>query len=86
MNVTEVLATIPLFNGLPREQYDDLAGIIEDKTFNRGQIIFSEGDPGTGFYVVVDGRVRLVVNFSQVIVGVDYGVDALLAIRTGLPG
>jgi CRP-like cAMP-binding protein len=59
MNIPEVLATIPIFNGLPQEQYNDLAVIIADKTFERGQIIFSEGDPGTGFYVVVDGRVKI---------------------------
>lgn len=59
MNISEALATIPIFNGLPLEQYDDLAVIIVDKIFKRGQIIFSEGDPGTGFYVVVDGRVKI---------------------------
>jgi len=59
MNIPEILATIPIFNGLPQEQYNDLAAIIVDKTFKKGQIIFSEGDPGTGFYVVVDGRVKI---------------------------
>jgi len=59
MKISEVLATIPIFNILPSEQYDELAAIIVDKTYKRGQLIFSEGDPGTGFYVVVDGRVKI---------------------------
>ncbi len=59
MNIPEHLANIPIFNGLSQAQYDELAAIIVDKTYKRGQIIFSEGDPGTGFYVVVDGRVKI---------------------------
>ena len=59
MNISEHLADIPIFNGLTQAEYDELAAIIADKTYKRGQIIFSEGDPGTGFYVVVDGRVKI---------------------------
>ncbi len=33
--------------------------IITDQVFDRGQIIFSEGDDGNGFYVVVSGRVKI---------------------------
>ena len=33
--------------------------IVVDQVFRRGQIIFSEGDEGTGFYVVIWGRVKI---------------------------
>ncbi len=59
MNISEHLADIPIFNGLTQAEYDELAAIIADKTYKRGQIIFSEGDPGTGFYVVVEGRIKI---------------------------
>ncbi len=59
MNISEHLADIPIFNGLTQAQYDELAAIIADKTYKRGQIIFSEGDPGTGLYVVVEGRIKI---------------------------
>jgi CRP/FNR family transcriptional regulator, dissimilatory nitrate respiration regulator len=53
------IATIPLFEGLPREQLEDLAGIVQEPTFRKGQTIFSEGDEGDGFYVVASGRVKV---------------------------
>ena len=33
--------------------------ILTDQTVKRGAVIFSEGDPGTGFYVVVTGKVKI---------------------------
>lgn len=33
--------------------------IVADQEFRRGQSIFSEGDEGVGFYVVVSGRVKI---------------------------
>jgi CRP/FNR family transcriptional regulator len=48
-----------LFHGLPREYQEDLATIVADQIFRRGQIIFSEGDEGHGFYVVISGRVKI---------------------------
>ncbi|MBW2085969.1 MAG: Crp/Fnr family transcriptional regulator, partial [Deltaproteobacteria bacterium] len=59
MNISERIANIPLFSGLPHEQYQDLASIVKDQKFERGEIIFSEGDEGVGFYVVVEGRVKV---------------------------
>ncbi|NOX24821.1 MAG: Crp/Fnr family transcriptional regulator [Deltaproteobacteria bacterium] len=33
--------------------------ILTDQTVKRGGLIFSEGDPGSGFYVVVTGKVKI---------------------------
>ncbi|MDY6843626.1 MAG: Crp/Fnr family transcriptional regulator [Thermodesulfobacteriota bacterium] len=59
MDIIDYIITIPLFKGLPRENHEGLAKIIVDKIFNRGQIIFSEGDEGNGFYVLISGRVKI---------------------------
>jgi len=59
MRLIEQIAAIPLFQGLPREQQGDLARIVMDQIFKRGQMIFSEGDEGSGFYVVLSGRVKV---------------------------
>lgn len=59
MGMIKNLTSIPLFQGLPEEQIEDLAMIVVDQAFSRGQIIFSEGDEGTGFYVVNSGRVKI---------------------------
>jgi CRP/FNR family transcriptional regulator len=59
MGIAEWVAKIPLFDGLPDAQHADLASIAVMKSFGRGRTIFSEGEPGTGFYVVVSGRVKI---------------------------
>ncbi|MBI5570149.1 MAG: Crp/Fnr family transcriptional regulator [Desulfomonile tiedjei] len=53
------IAGIPLFDGLPEDQLRDLASIATAKAFNRGETIFSEGEPGNGFYVTETGRVKI---------------------------
>ncbi len=59
MGLIDQIAAIPLFQGLPRQQHEDLAMIVVDQIFKRGQTIFSEGDEGSGFYVVISGRVKI---------------------------
>ena len=59
MGIVQNIAKIPLFQGLPDEHLEDLAMIVTDQVFQRGQIIFSEGDDGNGFFVAVTGRVKI---------------------------
>lgn len=59
MDIIDRIANIPLFESLPRDQHKNLAAIVSKQNFRRGQIIFSEGDEGRGFYVVVSGRVKI---------------------------
>lgn len=55
----EHISAIPLFEGLPSEQIDDLAMIATENLLKKGENIFSEGDDGNGFYVVVTGRIKI---------------------------
>ena len=59
MDLMSFLKQVPLFSGLTAEQYDELAMIITLQDYRRGQSIFAEGDPGTGFYVVMKGLVKI---------------------------
>ncbi len=59
MEIVGLVAKIPLFEGLPDGHHRDLASIAVVKSFVRGQTIFSEGEPGTGIYVVISGRVKI---------------------------
>jgi len=59
VKLIDQIASIPLFQGLARKQYEDLAMIVVDQVFKRGESIFSEGDEGAGLYVVVSGRVKI---------------------------
>lgn len=55
----EQLASVPLFRGLPRDHLLDLDGIALHQSIPRGGTIFHEGDDGNGFYVVINGRVKI---------------------------
>jgi CRP/FNR family transcriptional regulator len=58
-NILNIISAIPLFNGLPEGQLSAIRQIAVEKQFNKGQTIFSEGDETKGFFVVVDGRVKI---------------------------
>ena len=48
-----------LFMGLPEDQIDDIKQISHEKQYSRGEIVFSEGDDGNGFYIIADGKVKI---------------------------
>jgi CRP/FNR family transcriptional regulator len=55
----EIISSIPLFNGLPEDQLRAINQIAVEKKVNKGEAIFSEGDDGKGFFVVLEGRVKI---------------------------
>ena len=59
MEIRQHLSQVDLFKGLTVEQLEAIARIISDKEFKKGQLIFSEGDEGVGFYLVISGRVKV---------------------------
>ncbi|MEW5802024.1 MAG: Crp/Fnr family transcriptional regulator [bacterium] len=59
MDLLGCLSAIPLFAGLDRDQYEVLSHIVVDQVFKRGQTIFTEGEEGRGFYVMILGRVKI---------------------------
>jgi CRP/FNR family transcriptional regulator len=59
LSILNHIARVPLFEGLPSAQIEDLAMILTDQVFRKGETIFSEGQDGNGFYVVITGRVKI---------------------------
>lgn len=55
----DFFSNIPLFDGLPETQLNDLKAISVEKQYSKGELIFSEGDAGNGFYVVVSGTIKI---------------------------
>lgn len=53
------LANIKLWRGLPEEQVEQLAKIAIAQTYSKGEIIFQAGDEGSGFFIIVSGRVKV---------------------------
>ena len=57
--IDHIISDIPLFNGLPEDQLHAIGQIAVEKKVNKGEAIFFEGDEGKGFYVVLEGRVKI---------------------------
>jgi CRP/FNR family transcriptional regulator, dissimilatory nitrate respiration regulator len=53
------ISAIPLFSGLSDNYLKEIERIAVEKKIIRGEMIFSEGDEGNGFYVVVEGQVKI---------------------------
>lgn len=57
---SELLATCPLFQGVGASGLGMLAGAATEVDFPSGRVIARQGEIGTGFFVIVSGRVRVV--------------------------
>jgi CRP-like cAMP-binding protein len=55
----EELKQISVLQALDSDALRRLAGALEGKNYNDGQIIFAEGDPGDSMYFLVKGCVRI---------------------------
>lgn len=75
--VFEVLSKIDLFSDLPQEHLHRVAEIGFEEKHRSGTTIFSEGDAGEQFYLVLDGAVRI----SRIVPGM--GEEALAVLRRG---
>ena len=58
-NIFEIISVVPLFEGLPDDQLHEIRKIAASRQFVKGETIFSEGDPGDGFYVIAEGLVKI---------------------------
>jgi len=58
-NKLSILLNIPSFSGLSEAQLEEIKQIIVNRHYNKGEIIFSDGDDGNGFYIVAKGRVKV---------------------------
>ena len=56
----KILTKIPAFAGLDRETLQAIAGITVRRSYHAGQVVFLEGEPCAGLYVVEDGWLKSV--------------------------
>jgi len=55
-----------IFRGLGPEEFDALVASVDPRPvgFEKGQIIFREGEPATNFFVIAQGSVRVEIPVS----------------------
>ncbi len=81
-----ILSSMPLFQGLERQDLDLLADRFHAETFSAGEIIFPQGARADKFYIVISGKVAIrfkpedgeVINVSEVEAGSVFGWSSAL--------
>jgi CRP/FNR family cyclic AMP-dependent transcriptional regulator len=79
MRPADLLAQIPLFQGLSDDDREALAKRLTEKTFKSGDIVFSQGDQGSSMYIVQSGAVQIYLPSA----GKDQPPVILKDLRTG---
>jgi CRP/FNR family transcriptional regulator, dissimilatory nitrate respiration regulator len=57
--MVNTLRSCQLFTGLPPSDLEKIAAVTIPKTLEKGDVLFHEGDPAAGFYVVQRGAVNV---------------------------
>ena len=65
IDVPEILRGTTLLRAVPPEDLKVVAAASRLRTFRRGQVVFTTGDPGDTVIVVVSGRVKVVVRSAD---------------------
>lgn len=58
-NNLSYLQRIPLFYGLPETQLLEISGLIHERNYQKGRIIFMEGEPGEALFILKSGLIKL---------------------------
>jgi CRP/FNR family transcriptional regulator, cyclic AMP receptor protein len=56
MAVEETLARVPLFSGVKDKDLKRLGKRMQERSFNEGEVITTQGESGLGFFVIEDGN------------------------------
>lgn len=59
MKLVEYLKKTLLFSGLEKSDLEELAAILTRRSFLKGEVLFSEGEKAEGFYLLLDGYLKL---------------------------
>jgi len=59
MNYRQLIKHSPLFGGLTETDLDQLMDVVRIQEHVRGELLFSEGEVAQGFFIVLDGKVKV---------------------------
>lgn len=62
---TALLKTVPLFASLPDEQLHALVPVVTRRSAPRGSLIMAAGDPTDSLYIVISGRLKVMMSDSD---------------------
>ena len=58
-NIFTILAKIPIFKDLSKKELRAIERILHQRSYKADEVLFNEGDPGVGMYIIESGRVNI---------------------------
>jgi CRP-like cAMP-binding protein len=65
-DVLDVLAVIPAFDRLSRTELKLVGRMLHERQYQKGEIVFNEGEPGAGMYIVITGEIEITKKINGV--------------------
>jgi CRP-like cAMP-binding protein len=53
------IGTVPIFTDLGKRDRVLLESLVHVRTYKKDEIVFEEGDPGSGMYIIRSGRIQI---------------------------
>ena len=63
--ILAILKKVPVFKDLDNRELASVERILHRRTYHQGEIIFSQGDPGFGMYIIESGTVNIILMPAQ---------------------
>jgi CRP/FNR family cyclic AMP-dependent transcriptional regulator len=76
MDLTQVLQSVDLFEGLAVDEIEEVAHICSEQRFSKGQLITREGEQGDELYIITEG-------FVEVLLGEKPSSSAIVVVSLG---
>ncbi|MBW2452106.1 MAG: Crp/Fnr family transcriptional regulator [Deltaproteobacteria bacterium] len=76
-SLTNFLKNLPTFSGLRHKDLRTLEAIVHQRNYKPNELVFEEGDPGSGMYMIRGGSVRIFARLA------DGGEDVLAILESG---
>jgi CRP/FNR family transcriptional regulator, cyclic AMP receptor protein len=55
----EMLKSIPIFHELTHREILEVDELLHERVYEKDEVVFEEGDPGHGIFIVVNGKLRV---------------------------
>jgi len=69
-NIYQVLAGIPIFEDLTKKELRSIERILHKRSYKEDEVLFHEGDPGVGMYIIESGRVNITLGKEEKLLAV----------------
>ena len=64
-SLANFLKNLPTFSGLKRKDLQTLESLVHQRNYKAKELVFEEGDPGSGMYMIRSGSVRIFARLAS---------------------